>query len=316
MTSTTNISLNLPTNGSYVNGWDVPVNANWSTIDAAIGGTTAFNVVGVSGTTNLIESQYGTRIWEFSGALTANITYRIPSGIGGFWSAVNNTSGAYTVTITSGGGGTSVVLAQGYTSAIICDGANVGYASTVPSTSAGGANTQVQFNSGGALGGSSLLTWNGSALTAPTFIGALTGNASTATSATTATTATNISGTVAIANGGTGATTAATALTALGAAPSNTTLGVGQTWQYMNATRSLGTTYTNSGTKPIALQISVSGISGYAYIIVNIGGVVFWSAQNTTSTCSIGCLIVPPGATYSASMSTGPAISYIWNELR
>ena len=121
MTSTTNLSLNLPTNGSFNNSWDVPVNANWSTIDAAIGGTTTFNVVGASGTTALVEAQYGTRIWEFSGLLTANVTYKIPSGVGGFWSAVNNSTGAFTITITSAGGGTSVVLTQGYTSAIICD---------------------------------------------------------------------------------------------------------------------------------------------------------------------------------------------------
>lgn len=50
-------------------------------------------------------------------------------------------------------------------------------------------------------------------VTAPTFSGALSGNA------TTATTAGNVTGTVAIAHGGTGATSASAALTALGAAP-------------------------------------------------------------------------------------------------
>ena len=53
-----------------------------------------------------------------------------------------------------------------------------------------------------------------SAVTATTFNGALSGNATTATSATTAG---NVTGTVAIANGGTGSTSAAAALTALGA---------------------------------------------------------------------------------------------------
>lgn len=276
MTSTTNLSLNLPTNGSFNNSWDVPVNANWATIDAAIGGTTAFNVVGASGTTALVEAQYGTRIWEFSGLLTANVTYQIPSGVGGFWSAVNNTTGAFTITITSAGGGTSVVLTQGYTSAIICDGTNVGYASTVPANNAGGANTQVQFNNGGVLAGSSSLTWNGSALTAPTFIGVLTGNASTATSATTAATATT-------------ATTAATATAFTGSMFGFSGLKIA-TNGVSNYTSTVTAAYVSvhNGTNAIALQsvsvapvITTNGVNGldtgtlaastwyYVYVIYN-----------------------------------------------
>ena len=273
MTSTTNLSLNLPANGSFNNSWDVPVNANWSTIDAAIGGTTAFNVVGASGTTALVEAQYGTRIWEFSGLLTANVTYQIPSGVGGFWSAVNNTTGAFTITITSAGGGTSVVLTQGYTSAIICDGTNVGYASTVPTNNAGGANTQVQFNNSGVLAGSSSFTWNGSALTAPTFIGALTGNASTATTAATATTA----------------TTAATATTFAGSMFGFSGLKIATTG-VSNYTSTVTAAYVSvqNGTNAIALQsvsvapvIDGNGVNGldtgtlaastwyYVYVIYN-----------------------------------------------
>lgn len=69
-----------------------------------------------------------------------------------------------------------------------------------------------------AMGGQNIS--GGGTFTATTFVGALTGNASTATSATSATTATNagnVTGTVAIANGGTGATSASVALTNLGA---------------------------------------------------------------------------------------------------
>jgi len=73
----------------------------------------------------------------------------------------------------------------------------------------GGSNTQVQFNSSGALAGSASLTFNGTTLTAGGFAGpgtGLTGTASglsiggnaatatSATSATTATTATNVAG--------------------------------------------------------------------------------------------------------------------------
>lgn len=37
MANTPNINLNLPANGSI--GWDVPTNANWTTVDSAFGGT-------------------------------------------------------------------------------------------------------------------------------------------------------------------------------------------------------------------------------------------------------------------------------------
>jgi len=61
------------------------------------------------------------------------------------------------------------------------------------------------------LDGSGNLTTTGT-VTAPTFIGNVTGNISG--------TAANVTGTVAVANGGTGAATAPAALTALGAYPS------------------------------------------------------------------------------------------------
>jgi hypothetical protein len=65
------------------------------------------------------------------------------------------------------------------------------------------------------LGGTATTIAGLTSVTSTTFVGALTGNASTATSATTATTAGNVTGTVAIANGGTGQTTASAAFNAL-----------------------------------------------------------------------------------------------------
>ena len=38
--ATTNKGLNTPANNTYVNNWDVPVNANWNSIDASLGGST------------------------------------------------------------------------------------------------------------------------------------------------------------------------------------------------------------------------------------------------------------------------------------
>lgn len=161
--STTNKTLNVPANGSNVNMWDVPVNANWNSIDAALGSTTSLNVTSVSGTVNLTLTQYTPPIIKITGTLTANVTYSIPSGVGGFWTAFNNTTGAFTVTFASAGGGTSIVLPQGFSTAVISDGTNIGLWNTASGTAAG-APTQVQFNSSGVLAGSSNLTWNGTAL--------------------------------------------------------------------------------------------------------------------------------------------------------
>ena len=144
--ATTNKSLNTPTNGQYVNTWDVPTNANFSIIDYGFGGSSTITVTGASGTVVLTAptingstgaltsiGQYANPILIFSGTLTANVTYQLPTGIGGTWSTYNASSGAFTITVSSAGGGTSVVLPQGYTTTILCDGTNVRQSSTAAS---------------------------------------------------------------------------------------------------------------------------------------------------------------------------------------
>lgn len=218
-TFTTNVSIEKPANGDYVNTWSTPVNTDWDIIDTCIGGTTSLNVTGASGTTVLTVTQYRARLFKISGTLTANVIYQVPSGIGGFWFFQNSTTGAFTVTISSGGAGTSLVLPQGYTTPATSDGTNIAIGYSAPSTvSAAGSDTQVQFNSSGSLGASSNLTWNSATntLAATNITGTLTGNVTGNVTGT----ATNVSGTVTVAHGGTGGTTQATARTGLGAAAS------------------------------------------------------------------------------------------------
>jgi hypothetical protein len=190
---TTNKQIEKPGNGDYVNTWSTPVNADWDIIDKAFGGQTTLNAVGVSGTVALTPTQYQPPIIAITGSITGNINYRLPAGVGGYWFVFNNTTtgagGPYAIVLSSAGGGSTVTLVQGKTTAVICDGTNVGLADTNVAI-AGGSTTQVQFNSAGALAGSASLTWNGATLTSSSFTGPLIGNASTATSATTATTAT------------------------------------------------------------------------------------------------------------------------------
>jgi hypothetical protein len=167
--STTNKNLNLPAYNST--NWDVPLNANFTSIDNAFGGHTLKNPTSITGTVVLTASEYSPPLLLISSGLppasattlSGNINYQIPSGVGGFWFVYNNTTNSsgnsYTVTISSGGGGSSVGLREGVTTAIICDGTNVGFADTNP-IYASGSNTQLQYNNSGVLGANSNLTWN------------------------------------------------------------------------------------------------------------------------------------------------------------
>lgn len=158
-TFTTNKVIEKPANGDYPNTWNVPVNADWDIIDKAFGGVTALNVTAVSGAVALSAAQYQALIISLTGTLTANVTYQIPSGVGGQWIISNATTGAFTVTLSSGGGGTSTVATQGYNSVIYCDGTNTALANSRPA-SAPGSDTQVIFNSSGSLAGESNLVWD------------------------------------------------------------------------------------------------------------------------------------------------------------
>ena len=99
-------------------------------------------------------------------------------------------------------------------------------------------------------------------------------------------------------------------------------LGVGQTWQDLKASRVVGTTYTNTTVKPIAVSVAsgVNGATGSTSQISVNGAVV--------SSCTVGAAysncnaftVVPPGATYLVYLSyiylqAGTSGQY-WNELR
>lgn len=90
-------------------------------------------------------------------------------------------------------------------------------------------------------------------------------------------------------------------------------IGVGQTWQSLTGSRSLGTTYTNSTGRSIQVTASVQNTASAV-----VGGVTIFNSY-TVSCCGVPQIsyfpisfIVPPGATYSISGS-GLAV---WAELR
>ena len=156
-TTTTNKLLKKPDFNSYVDDWNTPVNEDMDDIDTAFGGATLLNATSVSGTVTLSISQYRPPLIVVTGTLTNNVNYQLPSGKGGTWTFYNNTTGLFSVTFSSAGGGTSVVIAQTASVIVVCDGTNVAVANTY----AAGATTAVQYNNGGVLTGTTNFVHDG-----------------------------------------------------------------------------------------------------------------------------------------------------------
>lgn len=172
-TYTTNKSIEKPAYNDYATnptGWTGPVNGDWDIIDKAFGGTTVKNPTGVSGTVNLVASEYQSATMVIGASLSApatltgNITYTIPSGVGGVWSVFNNTTGPYTITMASLGGGTTVTLSQGVSTSLFSDGTNIRLCDDRIVNVIPGSTTQVIYNNAGVLAGSANMTFNGTTL--------------------------------------------------------------------------------------------------------------------------------------------------------
>jgi hypothetical protein len=142
---TTNKTLELPANGAYIDTWNVPVNGDMSIIDQALGGTTNLNAT--SGSATLTVTQYRSLILSISGAIAADVTYTIPSGVGGQWVCVNNTSGNYSVYLASGGGGNVEAMPQGQQTLMACDGTDVWVVSSAATAvPTGGGTNKIFYN--------------------------------------------------------------------------------------------------------------------------------------------------------------------------
>jgi hypothetical protein len=144
-TFTTNVNMEVPARGDYVATWDTPLDL-WATyMDAIRGSTTTVSTTG--GNTNLTQAQQNVMRLQVNGALISNATITLLSGKGCRLIVWNNTSGAFTLKIISGGGGSQVTITQGNVTEIIHDGTNV----TTPTVIGGGTVTQV--NSSGYITG-------------------------------------------------------------------------------------------------------------------------------------------------------------------
>jgi hypothetical protein len=82
-----------------------------------------------SGSYTLTASEASNVIQKYTGTLTGNVTIVVPSTVQVYY-ILNETSGAYTVTITTGSGGTAILTA-GSQATLVCDSVNLYNANTI-----------------------------------------------------------------------------------------------------------------------------------------------------------------------------------------
>ena len=214
MANTSLIGLTLPTTGTLSGTWgDTVNNAISQIVDVAVAGTQTISTdaditltltTGTAASTGLTanSSQYAVILWTAAGTVTRIIT--VPAQSKTY--VVINKSSTQSITI-QGVTGTGVTLAAGTRAIVAWDGTNF---VNVGGGSAAGSNTQVQFNSSGAFGASSALTWDGTSLSATKFAGALNGTVGATTPSTGAFTTVTTTSAIAYNYGGTGQTSAFT----------------------------------------------------------------------------------------------------------
>ena len=97
----------------------------------------------------------------------------------------------------------------------------------------------------------------------------------------------------------------------------NNAIGVGQTWQYVTASREKGTTYTNTTGKPIAVSIT-TGVNSTRTLSLYVNEVLVGTTVIASSAVVTNQLfaIVPAGSTYMATLSGGATSINSWVELR
>lgn len=139
-TGTGNLPANQIVDPAWIatpySNWSVPVNYDFGAIDLAMGGSVSISVTSVVvSPQSMVLSQYQPMSIIFTGVLSANLVYALPSSVGGTWAVYNNTTGAFTLTMTTPAGTSlSVVIPSGGPNFVVCNsttGISI-YQSSVP----------------------------------------------------------------------------------------------------------------------------------------------------------------------------------------
>jgi hypothetical protein len=177
-TFTPNKNLEKPGYNDYIDDWNTPVNSDWDIIDKAFGGTHTVSLTNVNVTLTQTQCQ-NVRIL-LNGTLSGNVTIYFPTSVSGFWIVDNSTTGSFTVTLASNGGGLLTVLAvQNANTFIWSDGTDVYLADNAPITagtgiSVAGATVALQTPVTAANGGTGQTTYTNGQLLVGNASGGLT----------------------------------------------------------------------------------------------------------------------------------------------
>ena len=262
MANTALIGLTLPATGTLSGQWGDTVNyAISQIIDVAVAGTQTVTTdadidltvtTGTYASTGLTSTSSQYAVLLCTGARTAARNINTPKQ-SKTYVVINDTTGGYAITVRGGPTSptTGVSVAAGTRAIIAWNGSDF---VNVGGGSAAGSNTQVQFNSSGAFGASSALTWDGTSLSATKFAGALNGTVGATTPAAGAFTTLTATTPVAATSGGTGQ---ASAFTQYGVTYAASTSALATT-----AAGTAGYVLTaNSGAAPTFQAPAASGVS-------------------------------------------------------
>jgi len=178
MANTSLIGLTLPTQGTLSGTWgDTVNNAISQIVDVAVAGTQTITTdadidlavtTGTAASTGLTANSSQYAVLLCTGARTAARNINTPKQ-SKTYVVINDTTGGFAVKVRGGPSSptTGVTVAAGTRAIIAWNGSDF---VNVGGGSAGGSNTQVQFNSSGSFGGSANLTFDGTTLTANDFV--------------------------------------------------------------------------------------------------------------------------------------------------
>ena len=260
MANTALIGLTLPATGTLSGQWGGTVNNAISEIvDVAVAGTQTITTdadidlavtTGSYSSTGLTANSSQYAVLLCTGARTALRYINTPKQ-SKTYVVINDTTGGYAVTVRGGPTSptTGVSVAAGTRAIIAWNGSDF---VNVGGGSAAGSNTQVQFNSSGAFGASSNLTWNGSTLTSTGFTGPHNGTVGATTPAAGAFTTVSATTAIPVTSGGTGLAT----LTA-----NNVILGNGTSTPGFVAPGTNGNVLVSNGTTWTSAAPAASGVS-------------------------------------------------------
>jgi hypothetical protein len=161
------LKLSIMATGENAGTWGQITNTNLYLLQQAIGGYQEVSIAGGAQTTALVMSDGAlsnarNAVIKLTGTITGNQIVTVPTGVEKTWIVYNGTTGAFTVEFKQAGG-TGITFSttnKGF-KYLYADATNV---NEIVLGAPGGSDTQVQFNSSGAFGGSANFTWDGTNL--------------------------------------------------------------------------------------------------------------------------------------------------------